>query len=512
VTTPPLRPWPADRVERWPLERIKPYPRNARSHSPEQIRKIADSMLTWGVTAPVLVDEEGVLLYGHGRRAAAALLVREGRPEFGTLPVAIARGWSEDEKAAYRLADNQLALLSTWDEGALRAEMAELGSSDLIPLIGFGEADLNRLSSPSARRTADPDAAAGEPPPPERRVSAIGDLWLLGEHRLICASATDPEAWQHLTRGMHGLAAAMVFTDPPYGVSYGAGTDTGFAVIAGDEKRSDDLYRMLVAALLQMAAHTTDRAAFYIWHASATRNDFAQALTAAGLLERQYLIWAKPSIALGWADYKYAHESCFYASKAAHSPMFHGEANESTVWRIASIAAAGTAAVIGTGIVILDGKGGTLAISPKAPKGKKLREIRLTSRSPTVHLAGAEGSSSVWEIGRDRDYVHPTQKPVELARRAIENSSRPGEIVLDAFMGSGTTMIAAEMTGRRTMGMDIDPGYVDVAIARWQAFTGTAAVHATSGRTFAQEARERGIIEGERADVGAPGQALREAG
>lgn len=476
---PPLRPWPADQVERWPLDRIKPYPQNAMKHDPDQIEQLAASMERFGVTTPVLVDEEGVLIYGHGRRLAALKLVDQGQRAFAELPVAIARGWPESDKAAYRLADNQLGRISQWDMPMLKAEARRLSLAGFdMPLLGFPNMP-QLLATPA---TGDPNQV---PVPPRAATARRGDVWILGEHRLICGDATLEATWNAL---MQRERAAMVFTDPPYGVSY---ENAAGETIEGDDKRRDDLFRMLVASFTRMAAMTVPDAGWYIWHASATRNDFSEAMTAAGLVERQYLIWAKPSIVPGHADYRWAHEPCFYASRPEHKPAFHGEPNESTVWRVELATANDTAAVIGPGIVVLDGEGNALYVHSKTPKGKTVRQVRLTGKRPTVYLAGAEGSSTVWEVARDQDYVHPTQKPVELARRAIANSSRPGEIVIDGFAGSGTTIIGAEMTGRRAFGVELDPAYCDAAIQRWQTFSGNAAVLAGGRHTHAEIARGR---------------------
>jgi DNA modification methylase len=478
----PLRAWPATQVELWPLERIKPYPRNARVHTEDQVRQIAESMTRFGVTTPLLVDEEGVLLYGHGRLRAAQY---NGYLE---LPVSVARDWPEMDKEAYRLWDNQSATLSRWDEPMLKLTLAGLKLGG-FPVGTLGFANLPRLLA--TLTTKDPNEA---PERPERPVTQPGDVWLLGAHRLVCADATLERSWARLfTVDQARHLAAMVFTDPPYGVSYESAADEA---ITGDDKRRDDLYKMLNRAFRAMVKNTTATAAFYIWHASVTRNDFSQALAAAGLIERQYLIWAKPSIVLGHADYRWAHEPCFYASHAGHKPAFYGEPNESTVWRVALTRADDTAAVIGPGLVLLDGHGDTLYLQSKSPKGKTLRQIRLTAKQPVVHLAGESGSSTgtVWEVTRERDYVHPTQKPVELARRAIENSSQPGEIIADGFVGSGTTLIGAELTGRRAYALEVDPAYCDVAVERWQTLTEQDAVLQHSGNSFEQTREQRDLI------------------
>jgi DNA modification methylase len=466
-----LRAWPAQEVALWPLEQIHPYPHNARVHSDVQVRQLAESMLRWGVTAPVLVDEDGVLLYGHGRRRAALLLVAEGHAQFAMLPVSVARGWPEDDKRAYRLADNQLGLLAEWDGTLLSGELSwlKLAHYDL-PLIGFDQTQLAKHLP--AEPLDDPDADAGEPP--AEPVTQPGDLWQLGAHRVLCGDATDASAWARL---FGELRAAMVFTDPPYGVSY---KSKKYGGILGDKTGGDEVFAMAVKALRCMASFTVPAAAFYIWHASTTHEDFAQAMKAAGLIERQHIIWIKPGITLGHSDYNWGHETCFYASKEGR-PAFYGDRTGTTVWHVSFGDARERAVTIGSGLALLDGSGGTLFVQAQAPKSKKLRQLRLPDAG-TVALVGNDRGGAVWEVRRDAGYLHPTQKPVELARRAIENSSRAGEIVADGFLGAGTTVIAAELTGRRCYGLELSPGYCDVIVRRWEKVTGKQAVRLSAAR------------------------------
>jgi DNA modification methylase len=473
---PALRPWPADTVERWALSRIKEYPENARIHSDEQVRQIADSMVAFGVTNPVLVDEHGVLIYGHGRRRAAELI------GFDELPVCVARGWTDDEKRAYRLADNFAPLNADWDRGLLRTELTQL------KIAGF---DLRLTAAPAATITgllasppgADPDVV---PTPPKKPTTRRGDLWVLGNHRLLVDDAVSPDAWKRL----FGQArAAMVWTDPPYGVSYQAASGK-FATILGDDKRRDELYKMLTASLREAVKITKPNGALYIWHASSTREDFAQAMKAAGIAEQQYLIWVKPSIVLGRADYQWQHEPCFYACRAGQSPAFYGERSESTTWYVQGVASTGEVAVsVGTGILLLNGAGAALYIQAKAPKNKRLRQVRLVDGVKAQLSSSDQPNTTVWEVSRDGQHAHPTQKPVELARRAIENSSKPGEIIADAFLESGTALIGAELTGRHCYGLEIDEKYADVIIERWQAFSKQEAT--LDGVPFTQVAKDR---------------------
>lgn len=494
---------PAMAPEWRPLAKIYPYPNNPRTHPQAQIELLAGIMKQRGVDQPIVVDEDGVIIKGHGRRIAAALA---GFKEF---PVVVHRGLSDADKKAMRIEDNQVSLLSGWDQGLMRTEISSLQTAGYdVALLGFPEATLRGWGAfGAASQAQDPEAI---PDAPKRAIVRAGDLWQLGGHRLLCGDATKPESWKAL---FGADRAAMVFTDPPYGVSYEGG---GFEIIKGDNKRRDELYKMLLQSMREMTKHAVDKAAFYIWHASSTREDFAQAMKAAGLSERQYLMWVKPAIVFGRADYQWQHEPCFYAAKADQSPAFYGERAESTVWHVQMVRGKDTAATIGNGILLLNGEGGALYIQSKAPKAKKMRELRL-AKDDHVYLSGAETAGTVWEVARDTGYEHPTQKPVELARRAIENSSKPGEIVADGFLGSGTTLIGAEMTARRCFGTELDPVYAEVIIRRWETFTKQKAM--LDGQTIEQVGRQRNATRHPRKPVprrnakgGDPKQAVRAKG
>ena len=310
------------------------------------------------------------------------------------------------------------------------------------------------------------------PKPPQDPRTRPGDLYELGPHRLLCGDATSLEAPRLL---FGDERAALVFTDPPYGVSYESPSGN-FDMIINDDKTEDDLVNnLLLPALKVAAAVTLPNAAFYIWHASSTREDFSFALKAAGLLERQYIIWAKPGFILGHSDYRWAHEPCFYASRENKVPAFYGDRSQSTVWKATVRTVKHSSAVLGTGLVILDGSGGKIYLEPKAPNGKKVRTMRILP-GQSIFISSNDKTDDVWEIGRDQTGDHPTQKPVALALRAIENSSLPGDIVYDGFLGSGTTLVAAEISGRICYGTELTPGYCDVIVDRYVRNAGARSV------------------------------------
>ncbi len=475
--------WPGTRVEMRKVDALIANPHNSRKHPATQIEHLRASIREFGFTMPLLVDEKGMLLAGHARLQAAEL---DGIQE---VPVIIARGWDSTKKRAYIEADNRLTDLGGWDEEARKRELEFLAAEGFdLESIGWNEKDLQKFIGGGTEGLTDPEET---PEPAAKPIVRLGDVWQLGEHRIVCGDATSKQTWNRL---MGGNRAAMVFTDPPYGVSYEAASGK-FEVIEGDHKRRDDLFKMLVASLTNLCSVTNETAAFYIWHASGTRDEFTDAMRRVGLREVQYLIWVKPSFAPGWGHYRWAHEPCFYAAKDGQSPEFYGEWDQPTVWRVEVSDSIDIATTVGRGLLVVDGAGHSLYLQATAPKQKKVRQVRLDGKRATVHIADTE-NSTVWEVSRERNYQHPTQKPVELARRALENSSMAGEIVADGFAGSGTTIIAAEMTGRHCYAAELDPKYVQVCIDRWQKFTDRQAT--LDGVPFSEVAKGRANAKGNR--------------
>jgi DNA modification methylase len=478
----------AAKIELWPLDRLKPYERNAKVHGESQVEQIAQSVLEYGFNNPILVDGEDIITAGHGRLLAAFLIERRYPGALGDgVPVVQLNHLTPAMRRAYTLADNRLAELAPWDEEALAKELNDLAGSKELDLatLGWTDAELAGL------RGLEENATVEEIPPPMMEPAAspavrVGDLWLLGEHRLACADTTRPETWTKLL-GHRGLAAC-VFTDPPYGVSYQGGDH---APIAGDDLRGEELHQLLAESLQRLAAHSRTDAAWYIWHDPSTRREFREAMDTADLVPISEIIWAKPSGGLGMGHYRAAHEPCYYAARAGETPRFRGQRGmEQTVWRVAEHTAQGIATTLGKGLVVTDGAGGQLYIRPRPPKGSSPRRLKV---EPGQHLelSQATRDDSVWEVGRDAKPDHPTQKPVELARRALENSTEPGEMVLDAFMGGGTTILAAEATRRVAYGTELNPGHVETTIHRWEKMTGGTAVLEDGGESLEEIRRKR---------------------
>jgi len=407
--------WPAAQVEMWQVADLAPYAKNARWHPPEQIDQIAASMERFGFTIPMLVAEDGTIIAGHGRLMAAAQL---GLAE---VPVMVARGWSEEDRRLYTLADNRLAEIAEWDPEMLRIEIGELradfGIEDMS-LIGFSAEDLADIL-PEALLDAtggltDPDDV---PEVPETPVTRPGDLWLLGKHRLLCGDstvATDVE------KVLHGVTPLLMCTDPPYGVEYDPSWRN--QVGAAKTKRTGKVLNDDRADWREAWALFPGEVA-YVWHGALHAREVIESLEACGFSLRSQIIWAKERLVLSRGDYHWQHEPCAYAVKKTGKGHWAGDRKQTTLWQIPS-------------------------------------------------------------KDQDAKTVHGTQKPVECMRRPIENNSSPGQAVYEPFMGSGTTLIAAEISGRVCFGIELNPAYVDVAVERWQQFTGEDAVLSGSDETF----------------------------
>jgi len=407
--------WPAAQVEMWQVADLAPYAKNARQHPPEQIDQIAASMERFGFTIPMLVAEDGTIIAGHGRLMAAAQL---GLAE---VPVMVARGWSEEDRRLYTLADNRLAEIAEWDPEMLRIELGELredfGIEDMS-LIGFSAEDLAEILPDALIDTTggltDPDDV---PEVPEVPVTRPGDVWILGKHRLLCGDstvATDVE------KVLNGVTPLLMCTDPPYGVEYDPSWRN--QVGAAKTKRTGKVLNDDRADWREAWALFPGEVA-YVWHGALHAREVIESLEACGFSLRSQIIWAKERLVLSRGDYHWQHEPCAYAVKKTGKGHWAGDRKQTTLWQIPS-------------------------------------------------------------KDQDAKTVHGTQKPVECMRRPIENNSSPGQAVYEPFMGSGTTLIAAEISGRVCFGIELNPAYVDVAVERWQQFTGEDAVLSGSDETF----------------------------
>lgn len=446
-------------MQHWATDRLQPYARNPRTHSEEQINALAASIARFGFTNPILVDEARGVIAGHGRLLAAKRLGLK------KVPVVVLDHLTEVERRAYLIADNRLAELAGWNQELLAEELCLLeGEGFPVELTGFDEREIDRLIGEQLEEEPDQAAAAEEAEAAQLKWKVQrGQVWRIGQHRLLCGDATIAKDWTLL---MAGQKASAVFTDPPYGVAYQSASGR-HAAIRGDAQRDVELVdRLLQPSLALALQHSEDTAAFYIWHAMETREDFAAAMSTVGLVELDTIIWAKPSGSLGMMDYRRDYEPCFYAAKDGQRPRFHGDRTNTTVWRVAAAAPDGAWVALAAGVIVIAGEKQKLYLAAKEPEGKtKIRRLRIP-RTGAIRLMPSDGQSNLWEVARDTDYRHPTQKPVELARRALLNSTAPGEIVLDCFLGSGSTMVAAEQAGRRAFGMEITETHCAGILAR----------------------------------------------
>lgn len=392
-------------VENWPVERIKPYPGNARVIPPKAIRKVGASIREFGFQQPICVEADGTIIVGHTRfRAAVEEL------NLKQVPVVVATDLTPEQIRAYRIADNRTNEETSWDLGMLKSELLDIRGSIDIGLLGFDKRELAFLEPI--------DRADEAPELPKNPVTKRGDLWILGNHRLVCGDATNPEDVAKAF-GTPNVKPVLTVADAPYGVSYDATWREG----KGGFSR---------AKLKQLGAVLNDERAdwreawllfpgdiVYSWHGSLKAIEAGASLVAAGFDLRAQIIWRKQQALISRGHYHWQHECCWFAVRKGKTARWKGDRKQSTVWDVPNL-------------------------------------------NPT-------GNRSEERVG------HSAQKPCQLARRPIANHTEPGDWVYDPFVGSGTTLIAAEDTERRCVALEIDPGYCDVTIARWEKFTGRKA-------------------------------------
>jgi len=411
-----------DTVERWPLDRLIPHARNARTHSDEQIAQIAGSIAEFGFVNPVLVGDDGVIVAGHGRVLAARKL---GLVE---APVIVLRHLTPTQRRALMIADNRIAENAGWDEEMLAAELAALKDEDIdLALLGFDDAELDRLL---AGTLDEADAADEAPAPPADPISQPGDLWICGEHRVLCGDAT---VLADVEKVLDGELADMCLCDPPYNVNY---ANSAKDKLRGknrpilNDALGEDFGALLYDACVNIL--TVNKGAVYICMSSSELDTLQKAFRDAGGRWSTFIIWAKNTFTLGRSDYQRQYE-----------PILYG-------WK----------------------------------------------EGVDHYWCGARDQGDVWFFDKPaKNDLHPTMKPVALVERAIRNSSKSRDIVLDPFGGSGTTMIAAERSGRRARLVELDPKYVDVIVQRWQNETGGRAKHAATGETFDALSSDRNQVQ-----------------
>lgn len=404
------------KVEYRPLDGLIPYANNARTHSDEQIAEIAASIAEFGFVNPILLDEGGVIIAGHGRLLAARNL---GMSEVPTIQLA---HLSETQRKALIIADNRIALNAGWDEDLLKLELEALQMDDFdLEVLGFDPAEIDDLLF------GEDDAEEEEediPELPKEPITKPGDVWICGDHCVLCGDATVVTDIEKL---MDGQLADMVFTDPPYNVDYGntakdkqrkAKGKSGGRTIMNDNL-GEAFEQFLYDAITNMLMVT--KGSLYICMSSSELHTLQRAFVTAGGKWSTFIVWAKNTFTLGRADYQRQYEPILYGWK---------EGNDR-------------------------------------------------------YWCGARDQGDVWFVNKPRvNDLHPTMKPVELVERAIKNSSKSKDIVLDPFGGSGSTLIACERLGRQCRTSELDPKYVDVIVKRWEEMTKKKACHAETGQAF----------------------------
>ena len=425
------------RVQHLKLADVKPYPGNPR-HNDAAVAAVAASIQEFGFRQPIVVDEQGVIIVGHTRFKAAHRLGLE------KVPVHVATGLTPAQVKAYRLADNKTGQIATWDEEQLVRELLDLQRLDVdLDVTGFSAQELaGLLNSGLPEGQTDPDEI---PAPPDKAQTQPGDLWLLGDHRLLCGDSSKPE---DVNRLLGGAPVHLVHTDPPYNVKVEPRSNNAIAAglssftglknhqrfdvarqgakgkttkklrakdrpLANDFVSEQEFDRLLHAWFGNLARVLQPGRAFYLWGGYANCANYPPVLKACRLYFSQAIIWHKPHPVLTRKDFMGDHEWCFYGWREGAAHNFFGPNNVPDVWPIKKV--------------------------------------------------------------NPQSMIHLTEKPVELAVRAMQYSSRAGENVLDFFGGSGSTLIAAQQTGRRALLMELDALYCDVIVQRWQNFTGKTA-------------------------------------
>lgn len=397
-------------IEQIGIATLIPFAKNSRTHGDAQVAQIAASIREFGFTNPVLIDEANGIIAGHGRVMAARKL------KLTEVPCIRLAHLSDAQKRAYVIADNKLALNAGWDEAMLKLELADLKALDFdLDLTGFNTDEIDALlAEKGTEGLTDPDDT---PEPPVEPVTRPSDVWVCGQHRVMCGSSLEMTAMERLCGEQR---VDMLLTDPPYNVAYTGKTKDALTI--QNDSMGDEAFRTFLRdAFVTADAVLKPGAVFYVWHADSEGYNFRGACRDAGWQVRQCLIWQKNSMVMGRQDYHWQHEPCLYGWKDGAGHLWASDRKQTT-----------------------------------------LLKFDRPSRSED----------------------HPTMKPVALFEYQLLNNTKGGDIVLDSFGGSGTTLIAAEKNGRIARIMELDPKYVDVIVKRWEDFTGQKAVLESTGEPF----------------------------
>lgn len=414
------------KIEEWVIDKLIPYARNPRKND-GAVDAVAASIKEFGFKQPIVVDKDGVVVAGHTRLKAAKKL------KLKKVPVVVADDLTDDQIRAFRVLDNRVAQKAEWDSELLALELDEIQ----LDMTAF-DVTFDELLIPEGSEGS-PVEEDEVPEVQEDPISWPGDLWILGEHRVLCGDSTKAE---DVAKLLDGRTPFIMVTDPPYGVEYdpewrndaaqagassmrGAPGGRSLGKVANDDKVDwTEAYRLFRGAVA------------YIWHAGKFTGDVASNIHAADFEVRAQIVWRKPHFAISRGHYHWQHEPCWYSVRKGSTAKWAGDRKQSTIWDIAG-------------------------------------------------NIGAHGNKDDGTTG------HGTQKPVECMARPIRNHGGKDDDVFDPFLGSGTTLIAAEQLGRKCYGLELEPKYVDVIVRRWSKLTGKPAILESSGKTFDEVAEER---------------------
>jgi DNA modification methylase len=408
-------------IQEYEISKVVPYKNNPRINV-DAVNVVKKSLKEFGFQQPLVIDKDNKIVVGHTRLLAAKELGLK------TVPCVVANDLSDEQIKAYRIMDNKSSEYASWNYGLLTKEVTDLLEADYdLNLTGFDEFELKDLGIDidlgfaEQPLTSEDDAPAIE----ENPITVLNDIWQLGNHKLICGDSTELNTINLL---MESQKADLIFTDPPYGISFGGGRAKGttekgdkvkaHGMIINDDLRDDDLSNLLKDALSNSKMFAKEEAPCYVCFNYKNFVNFEESFEEAGFKVDSLIVWDKRSIGLGMSNYRPQHEFIFYCKGG----QWFGSKNQSDLWSM------------------------------------------------------SRGNTSA--------YVHPTQKPVELISKALENSSKKGDIVIDVFGGSGSTVIACELHNRKAMIVDLDPKYCDVIIKRWQNYTGKDAIHLETNKTY----------------------------
>lgn len=440
-------------VELLSIDKLLPYARNSRTHSDEQVAQIAASIKEFGFTNPILIDKDGIIIAGHGRVMGARKL------NMDEVPCIRLSHLTENQKRAYVIADNKLALNAGWDDEMLAAEMAALNEMGYnLEFTGFIDDELDQLlalSTANANGLTDPDAVP-DVEVKNQPITKLGDVWQMGNHRLINGDSTSFDVIEKLTLGK---LVDCCWTDPPYNVVY----ETKAGKIENDNLGDKEFLKFLFDFYSAAWGAMKPGAAIYVAHADMEGLNFRSAFKSAGFKLSGCLVWRKNSLVLGRSDYQWIHEPILYGWKEGAAHKFYGGRKQTTVSDIG------------------------ISNSPfiKMPDGRwqiKIGEERLiVSSDSKVEFV----EDSIFnEMRPSRNDVHPTMKPVALIERMLKNSAKPGNLILDSFGGSGSTLMACERLGMSARLIELDAKYCDVIVKRWQDYTGKKATLESTGEAF----------------------------